>query len=366
MERFLIVGLIHNSKEKEEKLSSLLELKELVRTYGGEVVDMIIQVRNKEDPAYHIGEGKVKEIACWEGFDTIIFDEPLKAAQIRNIEEITKRRVIDRRDIILDIFAKHARTNTAKIEVELARLKFLLPRLTGKGNELSRTGGGIGTRGPGEQKLEKDRRRIKERINYLEEKLKDIEKTLDIQRKRRSDLFTVALLGYTNVGKSTLLNALTKSKSYVDDKLFATLDPLTRIGYTNNGKKYLLTDTVGFIKNIPHQLIASFKSTLKEASFVDLRLLVIDLSDERYEMQIEESMNIMKMLGIDDKEFIYVFNKIDRVVDSLPLNYLKEKYSNSIFVSALRGDGLKELKDMIEEMILRKEARYYNKISVRD
>jgi GTP-binding protein HflX len=152
----------------------------------------------------------------------------------------------------------------------------------------------------------------------------------------------------------------------VDDKLFATLDPLTRIGYTNNGKKYLLTDTVGFIKNIPHQLIASFKSTLKEASFVDLRLLVIDLSDERYEMQIEESMNIMKMLGIDDKEFIYVFNKIDRVVDSLPLNYLKEKYSNSIFVSALRGDGLKELKDMIEEMILRKEARYYNKISVRD
>ncbi len=365
-EKFLIVGLINKSIDKQKKLDSLNELRELVKTYGGEVIDMIIQVKKSPDPAYHIGKGKIEEISKWDGFDTILFDEPLSPAQIRNIEKITGKKTIDRRDIILDIFAKHAKTSVSKIEVELAKLRFEIPRLIGKGNEFSRTGGGIGTRGPGEQKLEIDRRKIRERIKYLEDKLKKIEKTLEIQRKRRKDIFTIALLGYTNAGKSTLMNRLTNANTYVDNKLFATLDPLTRIGYTSNGKKFLLTDTVGFIQNIPHQLIASFKSTLMEATFVDLRLIVIDVSNERYSVQIEESLNILKLLGIEDKDFIFVFNKIDLVVDFMTVSYLKNKYENSVFISALRGDGISELDKMIEERIRKMEVQNYNKISVRN
>lgn len=365
-ERFLIVGVINNSKEKEDKLNSLLELKELVKTYGGDVMDMVIQVRKNIDPAYHIGKGKIIEIASWEGFDTILFDEPLTPVQIKNIVKMTDKKVVDRRDIILDIFAKHARTSISKIEVELAKLRFELPRLMGKGIGLSRTAGGIGTRGPGEQKLEVDRRRIKERISFLEERLKKIEKTFDIQRKRRNAIFTIALLGYTNAGKSTLMNALTKANTYVDNKLFATLDPLTRIGYTEGGKKFLLTDTVGFIQNIPHELIASFKSTLKEASYVNLRLIVVDVSNERFNVQIEESLKILRLLGIENEDFIFVFNKIDSVIDFLSISYLKKKYQNSVFISALRGDGISELKNMIEEKIKIKEVQYYNKISVRN
>lgn len=363
-ESFLLVGITNNSRNKEKKLDSLNELKELVRTYGGEVIDMIIQVRKNSDPAFHIGKGKTKEISQWEGFDTILFDEPLTPVQIKNIEDITGKKTIDRRDIILDIFARHARSGVAKIEVELARLKFTLPRLIGRGTELSRTGGGIGTRGPGEQKLEVDRRRIKERISFLEERLKKIEMTYDIQRRRRKEIFTIALLGYTNAGKSTLMNTLTNAQTYVDNKLFATLDSLTRIGYTKNGKKFLLTDTVGFIQNIPHQLIASFKSTLNEASYADLRFIVIDVSNERYSVQIEESLKILRLLEIEKKDFIYVFNKIDRVIDFLSISYLKNKYENSVFISALRGDGLEEIYKIIEERIKRKEVQYYNKISV--
>ena len=356
-ERFILVGLCHNSHEKEEKLYSLEELASLVDTAGGKVIEMVLQVRARPDPTYFIGKGKLLEIASFPGYDTILFDDPLSPAQVRNIENLTKKKVLDRRDIILHIFATHARTKAAKIEVELAQLKFQLPRLAGRGTELSRLGGGIGTRGPGEKKLELDRRKIYKRIACLEKELKKIEKTREVQRKGRKEKFKVALVGYTNVGKTTLLNALTHADGQVDDRVFVTLDPLTRTGVTPSGKKFLVTDTVGFIRNIPHQLIASFMATLEEAVYADLRLVVVDASSERIDVQLEETRKIMEMLNIWDRDNIFVFNKMDMVYDPLLLKGLEERYSESVFISARTGEGIEELKGKIEEAMERRSAR---------
>ncbi len=352
MERAFLVGVLLPYEEKWEKIDSLNELESLCRTAGAEVVGRTLQRRDRINPAFFIGKGKAEElrkIADELNIDLFVFDDELSPAQVRNLEEVTGRKIIDRTELILDIFAQHAKTRAAKIEVELTQLKYRLTRLTGKGIELSRLGGGIGTRGPGEKKLEVDRRKIKERIRTLQKKLKDIERQREIQSKRRKEVKRIAIVGYTNAGKTTLMNRLTHSNLYTDDKLFATLDATTRRLILPDGIKAVITDTIGFIRRLPHGLISSFHSTLQEAIEADLRLHVIDASHPRVELQIMAGNEILEALGVADKPTLYVFNKIDKDRENVP--YLKRNYPDAVFVSALTGEGIDELKERICEML---------------
>ena len=348
IEKVLIIGLIHKSTDKEKELHELNELEALAKTAGARPFEKIIQIRDKVDPSYYIGKGKAEEL-CNIDVDILLFNESLSPVQIANLEELTGKKVLDRQDIILDIFAQHARTKSSKIEVELAQLNYNLTRLTGHGHELSRLGGGIGTRGPGETKLEADRRKIRKRIDHLKKELKKVERTRDIQRKHRDGIYTVAILGYTNSGKSTLLNAFTNANTVVNNQLFVTLDPLTRIGVTNKGNKFLLIDTVGFIRGIPTQIMASFRSTLEEAIKANLRLVMVDISSEKFEEELEETEKVMEELNISESLNILVFNKIDRIVDNAILNNLKKQNPNSVFISAKNKIGLNDLLDRIDD-----------------
>lgn len=360
MEKTFLVGVLTKYDERWEKLDSLNELAALVKTAEGEVIERILQRRDRLEPRFFIGKGKARELAQIAqelDIDTFVFDEELTGTQIRNLEDITGRKVIDRTELILDIFAKHAHSKAAKVEVELTQLKYRLSRLTGKGITLSRLGGGIGTSGPGERKLEIDRRRIRDHINSLERTLKSIELSKKIQSSRRKNLFRVALVGYTNAGKSTLMNRLTHSDLLVEDKLFSTLDSTTRIFYLHDSLhqltdtihdsqlKILLTDTVGFLRKLPHGLIASFKSTLQEAIEADLRLHIIDISHPHCELQLLAGNQILEDLGILEHPIIYVFNKTDLNSALMPL--LQEKYPDAVFVSALKGKNLNLLKQRI-------------------
>ncbi|MCK4306699.1 GTPase HflX [candidate division WOR-3 bacterium] len=356
MEKVFLVGVLTKYDERWEKLDSLNELAALVKTAEGEVIERILQRRDRLEPRFFIGKGKAHELAQIAqelDIDTFVFDEELTGTQIRNLEDITGRKVIDRTELILDIFAKHAHSKAAKVEVELTQLKYRLSRLTGKGVTLSRLGGGIGTRGPGERKLEIDRRRIRDHINSLERILKSIELSKKIQSSRRKNLFRVALVGYTNAGKSTLMNRLTHSDLLVEDKLFSTLDSTTRVLYLHDSRltthdsrfKILLTDTVGFLRKLPHGLIASFKSTLQEAIEADLRLHVIDISHPHCELQLLAGNQILEDLDILEHPIIYVFNKTDLNPALMPL--LQEKYPDAVFVSALKGKNLNLLKQRI-------------------
>lgn len=347
-EEALIVGLVKRSSDKKSELYELEEVETLARTAGAIPIEKIIQVRDKPDPAFFIGKGRAQSLRDID-VDILLFNEHLSPAQIANLEELTGKKILDRQDIILDIFAQHARTKSAKIEVELAQLSFRLTRLTGRGKELSRLGGGIGTRGPGEKKLEVDRRKIRKRIDHLKREIKKIEKTREVQRTHRDGMFTVALLGYTNSGKSTLLNAFTHAGAAVNDQLFVTLDALTRVGVTKKGNKFLLIDTVGFIRGIPTELMVSFKSTLEEAITADLRLILVDVSSEKYEDELEETKRVMENLGIIDVNNILVFNKIDRLYDPAILNHLQRQNSNAIFISATEGQGLSSLLERIDD-----------------
>lgn len=347
-EKTIIIGVVQKSTYKESELYELNELEALARTAGAILVEKIIQVKSKLDPAFFIGKGKAEALRDID-VDILLFNESLSPAQITNLEELTKKKVLDRQDIILDIFAQHARTKSAKIEVELAQLSFNLTRLTGRGQELSRLGGGIGTRGPGEKKLEVDRRRIRNRIGHLKKELKKVERTREVQRSHRDGMFTVALLGYTNSGKSTLLNAFTNAHAAVNGQLFVTLDPLTRVGITNKGGKFLLIDTVGFIRGIPTQLMASFMSTLEEAVTADLRLILVDISSEKYFEEFEETEKVMNELGIVDADNILVFNKVDRVVDPVISNHLQKRNPEAVFISAKEKKGLDNLLDRIDD-----------------
>lgn len=354
-ERLFFVGILEKHEEKWEKIDSLDELCSLGKTAGGEVVEKILQRRDRIDPKYFIGKGKAQqlgEIARDLNIDTFCFDCELTPTQVRNLEDTTGRKVIDRTELILDIFAQHARTKAAKIEVELTQLNYRLSRLSGKGITLSRLGGGIGTRGPGEQKLEVDRRRTKERINRLGKSLKKIEISKKIQSKKRKNLFRIALVGYTNTGKSSIMNALTKSNLLVDDKLFSTLDATTRVlshqstgAQEHQNTKILITDTIGFVRRLPHGLITSFKSTLDEAITSDLRLHIIDVSHPHSEIQIQAGNEVLEALGIIDKQTLLVFNKIDK--DNMNSRYLKEKYPDAFFTSCVTGKGIEELKSFI-------------------
>ena len=353
-ERAVIVGVIFPHQTRAQVEEYLDELELLADTAGADVVCRVYQERDKPDPAFFIGRGKAEQIAKIveeEKIDLVIFDDDLSGVQIRNLENIINCKIIDRTTLILDIFASHARTAPAKIQVELAQLEYLLPRLTGKWRHLSKQYGGIGTKGPGETQLETDRRLIKRKIAILRRKLGEIDNQRKVQRKGRRDIFRVTLVGYTNAGKSTLLNVMANTNVYVEDKLFATLDATTRVIKFSPTKKVLLTDTVGFIRKLPHHLIASFKSTLDEIIEADILIHVVDISAPNFREQIKVVEEILEELNSLDKPTIIAFNKIDKLQDRSIIHTLAKEYENAVFISASRGVNIQALKDKILQLI---------------
>ena len=330
------------------------ELEELTQSSGAEVVDNITCVCDKPTPNFFIGKGKTEEIALLSqelGADTVIFSHDLSGTQQRNLEEVIGKKTIDRTQLILDIFARHARSPDGKTQVELAQLQYLMPRLVGKGVMLSRLGGGIGTRGPGEQKLEVDRRRITKRVDKLKDDLKLLRQHRLTIRKRREDntIPTVALIGYTNAGKSTLLNALTDAGQIVSDSLFTTLDPLHKSLVLPNGEHIVISDTVGFLHNLPHHLIEAFKATLEEVVEADLLIHVLDINHPRAHEHNQAVFSVLKELRADEKIMITVLNKIDLLEDKVWLEKLKANFHNSITISAKLRQNLNSLLEKIQE-----------------
>ena len=328
---------------------SIDELEELARTAGAEVLGKIIQKKERPEAATFVGAGKLAEIIAFcsaNDIDLLIFDSELTPSQQRNLEKFTGVRVIDRTMLILDIFAARARTGEGKLQVELAQLKYSLPRLMGQGLSLSRLGGGIGTRGPGESKLESDKRHINRRIQKLEEQLRELEKRRNLLRKRRKKdgVQTVAIVGYTNAGKSTLMNALTKAGVLAEDKLFATLDPTSRALTLPDGRKVMLVDTVGLIRRLPHKLVEAFKSTLEEAAQASVILNVCDASDEHCSEHLDVTKRLLDELGCAGTPVISVMNKCDLVGNI----YSMPTFGKTVLISALNEKGFDELLSAIE------------------
>lgn len=351
-EKVVLVAAAIDSAERTEK--SLDELEELVKTAGAEVVGRIIQSRDSFHPGKYIGSGKLDELKwlVWETeADGIVCDDELSPAQIGNLQDVLDCKIMDRTLVILDIFAARASTKEGKIQVELAQLKYRQSRLTGLGKSLSRLGGGIGTRGPGEKKLEMDRRLIKGRIAQLSRELADVRKHREVTREQRSrnHIPVCAIVGYTNAGKSTLLNTLTHSEVLEEDKLFATLDPTTRTLNLPGGQKILLTDTVGFISKLPHNLIEAFKSTLEEAKYADVILHVVDMSNPQMEEQMYVTYETLESLKVLNKTVITVFNKCDKAPADILVKDLKA--DRQVTVSAKTGEGLDDLQEILEEWL---------------
>lgn len=362
--RAILVGLHVTDQNKPEYKAdlepSMKELKELAKAADVEVLGLLVQNRPSVDVTFYIGKGKteeIKELAQTMEANIIIFNNELSGAQIRNLEEEIGINVIDRTMLILDIFAKRALTREGRLQVELAQLKYRLPRLKGIGSQMSRAGAGIGARGPGEKKLETDRRHIKDQIHEIQQELKDIIKNREVQRSARikAKLPIIAMVGYTNAGKSTLTNVLMSSHKdfeetkqvFVKDMLFATLDVSLRKGSLPNGEDYLLTDTVGFVSDLPHDLVDAFKATLEEVTFADLLVHVIDASNLDHKLQIDTTMSVLKELGADNKPIIHAFNKIDKI------DYEKTfvDVDNKIYLSAKTGYNMELLLERIQEEI---------------
>lgn len=324
------------------------ELELLTDTAGAEVVHRFVQNRQKLDPATFIGRGKVRDIAARNGqFDLVIFDDDLSPAQAKTLEDMIGKRVVDRSGLILDIFARRARSREARTQVELAQLQYLLPRLAGYWRHLERQAGGIGLRGPGETQLETDRRLVRQRISRLTADLKRIEKQRSTQRKRRQNVFKVAIVGYTNAGKSTLLNALTDSKAFVENRLFATLDATVRTLKGPDANQILLIDTVGFIRKLPHHLVASFRSTLEETILADLLLHVVDLSHPHYPDRLMQVRRTLDEMGLRDRPRIVAFNKIDNVKHKAEIERMQSEYPDALFISALKGIQIEALNERL-------------------
>lgn len=358
VERVILVSVEENPQDDTQ--ACLDELGELAKTAGAVVVGQMIQKREKIHPGTYIGKGKIQELVeyieeCQA--TSVVCDDELSPAQLKNLEELLQIKVIDRTIMILDIFAKHATTREGNIQVELAQLKYRATRLVGLRSSLSRLGGGIGTRGPGEKKLEMDRRLIRERISILKRELEGIKKARETARKQRSKnpVPVVAIVGYTNAGKSTLLNTLTDAKVLEEDKLFATLDPTTRNLVLESGQQILLTDTVGFIRKLPHHLIEAFRSTLEEAKYADVILHVVDGSSSSAYVHMHTVYETMDMLGAGDKPVITAFNKVDKMSEEESIKDCKADVT--LKISAKHQIGLKELLNQIEEIL--KEQKVY-------
>ncbi len=354
-ERIILVGLKLPTQKWRDVEDSLEELRLLTYTAGGEVVGEITQARTSPDSKTFIGHGKVEELneLCeTENAKTIIFDDDLKPGQALNLARITGKKIVDRSGLILDIFSRRAKTNAAKTQVELAQLEYLLPRLTRRWSHLARQQGGIGTRGPGEKQIEMDRRQIQRRIATLKERLSKIEQQRKTRRLNRQNVKRVALIGYTNAGKSTFLNQIADADVFTEDKLFATLDPTTRKVQNRSGYTVLFTDTVGFIKKLPHHLIESFKSTLAEAQEAELLVHIVDITNKANDNNIKVVTDILTELKISNKSTLLIFNKIDLLDRNLLDSYYK-KHPDAFFISAKTGEGIEETETKVFAMLFK-------------
>jgi GTP-binding protein HflX len=363
-ENFKKIKLKHSIYYDHRK-EHIEELKNLAVSAGANVEEAIYFRQLKPNTKYFINTGKleqIKNIVDENDLELVIFDDEITPTQQRNLQTKLNIKVLDRTALILDIFAQRAHSSEGKLQVELAQLNYILPRLTGRGIELSRLGGGIGTRGPGETKLEVDRRKIRNRISMLKKKIDRIGIQRDTQRKQREarEIFQIALVGYTNSGKTTLLNSTTDADAYVEDRLFSTLDSTIRKINIFSNSEVLISDTVGFIEKLPHQLIASFKSTLEEVRRSDLLLLIVDISNPYYENNIYSVRKVLKEIGVWNKPVILVFNKIDKVSNAY-IEKLKIKYKNAVFISALKKKGISELYSRIKKFT----EKHYINIAVR-
>lgn len=359
-----VILIVVDTGTGNEAAGSLDELEELVDTAGAVTVDKIIQNRENIHPATYLGRGKIEEVKerIWELNATgVVCDDELSPAQLRNLENALDTKIMDRTMVILDIFASRAVTSEGKIQVELAQLRYRAARLVGMRQSLSRLGGGIGTRGPGEKKLEMDRRLIHERIGQLKAELEEVKRHRDVVRKQRerTHMPVAAIVGYTNAGKSTLLNRLTDAGILAEDKLFATLDPTTRGLELEGGQKILLTDTVGFIRKLPHHLVEAFKSTLEEAKYSDIILHVVDCSNPQMDMQMHVVYQTLRDLEVEDKIVVTVFNKMDRLADGQLPRDIHSDYQ--VRISAKTGEGLDRLKKTLE-IILRNQNVYLERV----
>jgi len=360
-QRAILVGINTGDKDEITDIeNSMEELKELAEAAGAKVLEIVTQNKQRIDAAFFIGKGKMEEIKilCNElDANIVIFNDELSGAQIRNLEENIERTVIDRTALILDIFAQRAQSKEGKLQVELAQLRYRLPRLVGFGRSLSRTGAGIGTRGPGEKKLELDRRHILNRINDIKKEIEEIKKTREVQRSKRkkNEIPVAALVGYTNAGKSTIMNKLIQlnggqeeKEVYVEDMLFATLDTAHRKLTFPTNEEFILIDTVGFVSKLPHALIEAFKATLEEVQYANLLLHIIDATNEDYEMQVKVTEHVLKELGVKDKPTIMVYNKMDKITDKsicIPTG------ENVLHLSALRETGLDKLQEKMKDLL---------------
>ncbi|HZR77721.1 MAG TPA: GTPase HflX [Chthoniobacterales bacterium] len=355
-ERALLIGLEKQGVSKWDLRDSLDELAELASSAGAEVVDTVTQKLERPTAPYYIGKGKAESLKPAlhdRQVTSVIFDDELSPAQGRNLENLLSRKVLDRTQLILDIFAQRARSREGRLQIELAQLQYLLPRLTRMWHHLSRQTGGIGTRGPGETQLEVDRRRVQERIARLERELESVRKTRAVQRqgRKRHQWPVAAVVGYTNAGKSTLLNLLTGADVVAENKLFATLDPTTRSFVLPNKQRLLLTDTVGFLRKLPHTLIESFKATLEEVSEADLLIHVVDLSHPRVDDQIEAVEAVIKELNAHGKQTVIVFNKIDNLVNRELMEMYLRRFTGSVAISARTGEGVNKLVQTLQEAL---------------
>ena len=373
-ERAVLIGLITSSQDEFKSTEYLDELEFLIDTAGGVPVKRFVQRLDNPDPRTFVGSGKLEEITAYiqaEGIEMAVFDDELSAAQIRNLEGVLECKVLDRTNLILDIFARRARTAHARTQVELAQYQYLLPRLTGMWTHLSKQRGGIGMRGPGETEIETDRRVIRNKISLLKEKLKDIDKQKTLQRKNRENMVRVSLVGYTNVGKSTIMNMLAKSDVFAENKLFATLDTTVRKVVIGN-LPFLLTDTVGFIRKLPHGLVESFKSTLDEVRESDLMIHVVDISHPTFEEQIEVVRETLQEIGTSDKPTFMIFNKVDaysyiqkdefdltpvlkenRSLEELKNTWIAKANAPCLFISATEKINIQQFRELIYEEVKR-------------